>query len=670
MGRRVCAAYLSNVFQLILQHCDPSLKEKLKTASTYETIKTDNDIVKLLELICGFAHDHDEVKQGTMAFVEHDLRLYLTYQKPNVELDDFVKQFRARKDVINTFGGRAGYHPALYRKYAEEVAADLGKQVSALSQAERQQAIDLSCEDYLACLLIRISNEEKYGSVKKGLDNMNLFQQDTYPKTIEEAHRYLQNYKPESRSGGRQNRGGPSDRQGVAFPEPSQKKWDCHGCGANDHMVRDCTKISKEEKKKILEQMRGGTFKKGQAHSEVTEEQGELNDVLDGVANVNVTLEEASIESADGAEDLDVFDGVGFLTPSGSKANERLSCGDHKLFLDSCATNHTMCTEKFLSRLHLTKVYLRQNCNAGSKLTNRQGYWNGIPFWVNNTGIANLLSIPKLEKHGWIIKYKTGGEWQALSPGGQLLKFKKDTGLCNGMPYLDLSKPKDFISQVPEGFAFVETVRKNMEGFTQEEVRQATKARDAMAMMAHPPIDKMKHMVSRTNLANNIPFTVSDLNNSELLFGRDRGAIRGKTVRQRPGRVRPEYVTIPLQLYEKVRDVTLCADVMFVNGLPFFVTVSRGIKLYTAEFTPSRTVEMLTSKLMKVVRIYRRGGFLVRTALMDMEFKPLAEHSDEVNINTTSAREHVGDIERGIRFIEERARPNPNTKQKIFDLQK
>eukprot|EP00956_Cyclotella_meneghiniana_P039836 scaffold180856_cov40-Cyclotella_meneghiniana.AAC.1 len=151
-----------------------------------------------------------------------------------------------------------------------------------------------------------------------------------------------------------------------------------------------------------------------------------------------------------------------------------------------------------------------------------------------------------------------------------------------------------------------------MEGFTKEEVCQcqATKARDAMAMMAHPPLDKMKHLVSNTNLVKNIPFTVTDLNNSELLFGRDRGAIRGKT----------------------------------------------GIKLYTAEFTPSRTVEMLTSKLMKVVRIYRRGGYLVRTALMDMEFKPLADHSDDVNINTTSAREHVGDIERGIRFIEERAR--------------
>eukprot|EP00956_Cyclotella_meneghiniana_P039152 scaffold166732_cov36-Cyclotella_meneghiniana.AAC.1 len=417
----------------------------IKTASTYEAVKRDNDIVRLLELIRGYAHDHDEVKQGTMAFVEHDLRLYLTYQKPT---------FRARKDVVNTFGGRAGYHPALYRKYLDEVATAAGKQVSALTQDEKQRAMDLSCEDYLACLLIRISNEEMYGSVKKGLDNMNLFQQDTYPKNIEEAHRYLQNYKPESR-GGKFNRGGNNNslsQQGVAFPEPSRKEWDCHGCGANDHMVRDCTKISKDEKKKILEAMRTGTFKKGQVHSEVNTEQADgVDECLEGVANVSVTFEEASIESAEGAGDFDVFDGVGLLVPSDTgPSSKRVTCGDHKLFLDSCATNHTMCTEKCLSRLHLTKVYLRQNCNAGSKLTNRQGYWNDLPFWVNNSGIANLLSLPKLEKSGWQIQYKTGGEWQALSPGGQMLTFKKDSGLCNGMPYLDLSRPEEYITDVPE----------------------------------------------------------------------------------------------------------------------------------------------------------------------------------------------------------------------------
>jgi hypothetical protein len=120
--------------------------------------------------------------------------------------------------------------------------------------------------------------------------------------------------------------------------------------------------------------------------------------------------------------------------------------------------------------------------------------------------------------------------------------------------------------------------------------------------------------------------------------------------------VRPVLVSLPRELFEHIKNVTLAADVMFCNGLPFFVTISRDIKLITVEFLPSRTVNSLCGKLRKVLKVYRRGGFAVRTCLMDMEFKPLVDDFDEAIINVTAAREYVGDVKRAIRFIEERAR--------------
>jgi hypothetical protein len=60
-----------------------------------------------------------------------------------------------------------------------------------------------------------------------------------------------------------------------------------------------------------------------------------------------------------------------------------------------------------------------------------------------------------------------------------------------------------------------------MEGFTAEQVRRATEARDAMAMMAHPPLAKMEHLVSSANVVANVPFTKSDLTNSVAIFGKD-----------------------------------------------------------------------------------------------------------------------------------------------------
>ena len=100
----------------------------------------------------------------------------------------------------------------------------------------------------------------------------------------------------------------------------------------------------------------------------------------------------------------------------------------------------------------------------------------------------------------------------------------------------------------------------------------------------------------------------------------------------------------------------MTADVMFVNGLPFFVTMSRDIKMVSVEFLPSRTAEQLRSSITKVIYIYRRGGYMVRTCLMVMEFEPLVNCIDEVIVNTTAAREHVEDIEPMIRVMKEHGR--------------
>ena len=44
-------------------------------------------------------------------------------------------------------------------------------------------------------------------------------------------------------------------------------------------------------------------------------------------------------------------------------------------------------------------------------------------------GVANLLSLPELERMGFRIMYDTFGEWVVISPkGGARIIFKRDTG--------------------------------------------------------------------------------------------------------------------------------------------------------------------------------------------------------------------------------------------------
>ncbi len=61
--------------------------------------------------------------------------------------------------------------------------------------------------------------------------------------------------------------------------------------------------------------------------------------------------------------------------------------------------------------------------------------------------------------------------------------------------------------------------------------------------------------------------------------------------------VRVDYLEIPRDIIDMHKYVTLVADVMFVNGLPFLVSSSRKISLVTIEYLPSQTAKRLSITL-------------------------------------------------------------------------
>ena len=117
-----------------------------------------------------------------------------------------------------------------------------------------------------------------------------------------------------------------------------------------------------------------------------------------------------------------------------------------------------------------------------------------------------------------------------------------------------------------------------------------------------------------------------------------------------------EIINILNDFYRLHHFVLLTADVMFVNGVPFLVTLFRKIGLRTTEHIQTCTAKLLSSSLIKVVKMYTRGGFIVNIILMDQKINKLELKLDIVEINTTAAREHIGKIEQNIRTIKERAR--------------
>jgi hypothetical protein len=182
----------------------------------------------------------------------------------------------------------------------------------------------------------------------------------------------------------------------------------------------------------------------------------------------------------------------------------------------------------------------------------------------------------------------------------------------------------------------VNTARKNFEGFTKHEIKMAQEARRLQGMIGNPMDRGFTGMV-REELIANCPVTVHDVQNANRIFGPDLANLRGKTTRSKPEHVRVDYVKIPWDFVEMHKYVTIVADMMFVNGLPFLVTSLRGISQITIDGLPSRTAKCLASSIKQVVRIYDRAGFIVQISMMDMEFRKLENMLLGITLNTTAA---------------------------------
>ena len=69
----------ARVYNLVLSHCPPKLEEVLKTLVAWESMYRDQDSMEVIGMVHNVCHKHDESKQGKIAYVESDLKLFTMY---------------------------------------------------------------------------------------------------------------------------------------------------------------------------------------------------------------------------------------------------------------------------------------------------------------------------------------------------------------------------------------------------------------------------------------------------------------------------------------------------------------------------------------------------------------------------------------------------------------
>ena len=131
------------------------------------------------------------------------------------------------------------------------------------------------------------------------------------------------------------------------------------------------------------------------------------------------------------------------------------------------------------------KTAMNGICNDGTVTNNTRGWYVEFKVWMNERGIANLFSIPMLEDAGYIVSTHTKGDWVVTTPKGKKIVFKRDTGVCKGMPYINLRKHK-------EGMNMIEMVRKKFVGATKRDIEKPIQSCAVQSRIGHPPDERFK----------------------------------------------------------------------------------------------------------------------------------------------------------------------------------
>ena len=95
-------------------------------------------------------------------------------------------------------------------------------------------------------------------------------------------------------------------------------------------------------------------------------------------------------------------------------------------------------------------------------------------------------------------------------------------------------------------------------------------------------------------------------------------------------------------------------DIFFVNGNPFFHTISRKIQFRTVVPITTRTKASLATEAKAILNLYTTRGFTIPDIHADSEFACIRKKILPSHLNVTNPDDHVPEVERSICTVKER----------------
>ncbi|KAI2499082.1 Reverse transcriptase (RNA-dependent DNA polymerase) [Fragilaria crotonensis] len=589
------------MYSLVWGQCSDIMQQKIEACDGFKEMNMKRDGLKLLETIKNLSYQYQSQKYVAQSLLEAKKRFLNCSQGRTVTVKEYQTKFKNLYDVIKYTGGTM-VDPAIEK-------IELGnRKKEDLSEEEQITMAHNAEERMLAMAFIIGADKARFSHLMENLENDFLQGHDNFPTDLNMAYNLLSNWKQHVDVNYVKNAGANGE---VSFVNADAGKKDktpkaqitCHRCRQKGHYASECDneRVTDDKPKDAKAKSQTGT---------------------------TLLTDGAHEYDADFLDDQPDYDDFQFINHDETGVAMQIG-KDGRLpqtwiLLDNQSTVDVFCNKKMLTNIREHTNAMDIHCNAGITSTKWIGELKGYgTVWYNPNGIANILSLSRVKERGYRVTFDT-------SDGNAFHVHKSDGDVR----------------------VFAQSAR----GYTTLTLASTTRVQK---IIGRPSTRTFMSIVEK-NLLPNCPVTRDDIIAAERIFGPDIGSLKGKTVQKRPDPVKVDYANIPGSIMSRYQKVVLAGDIMFVNKLPFFMTISRHIKFSTAELLINRHIETIFSATKRVHQHYLKRGFKVTSLLMDGEFDVEGYRGDlstiGITLNAVAANEHVPEIERHIRVIKERAR--------------
>mmetsp|Transcript_36995 Transcript_36995/g.52267 ORF Transcript_36995/g.52267 Transcript_36995/m.52267 type:complete len:1117 (-) Transcript_36995:618-3968(-) len=635
---------IQKLYSVVWGQCTDAMQARLEGIREHGAIAATLDGIGLLKEIKSVAFQFENQKYQPVSVHMAVRRFYLMSQG-NSNNHDYLEKFNNNVELIEVNGGELGTANVL----VESELTKLGLNTTTATVEQRKEAKKAARQAYLSTAFMLGSDRNRYGLLLQDLENNYVQGTNKYPTTIVQAYDTLNLWR-NNPTYLMKSLGGFAE--GMVFTQERKKGTIvCYRCGRAGHIAPKCSHDTHQDGHSLA--TNGAALTQEATGEDVTETEspgdGDHNDTTD----VEV---EAVMTNANDEANWDWHNEYGFYQ-AGTTLTEGSSfeIPENWVLLDSQSTVDVIKSRHMLTHIRRVKVPLKLHCNGGHAITHLKGHLAGYGWvWYMPNAIANILSLAHV-KRKYKVQYDSSNNdgFTVTSKDGKITKFKEHK---SGLFYHDTSAYET-------GFVMMVTVKGKQSQYVKRDVDRAVFARRLQNIIGRPAIGTYLDIVENNRLKD-CPVTRGDVLAAEDMFGPNVGSLKGKTVRCSGKEVRGKYMDVPRSIMEQYKDVTLCVDIMFVNAIPFLVTIGRNVPFRTITVLRSRQISTIVKHIIRVRSAYIKRGFRINAVHADYEFEPgRARLMDaHVHLNIAAQGEHVPEIERSIRMIKERARATWNVK--------